>query len=150
MDHTAACCIVVILGLAVCDAAISCKNEAGEPVDWFIIYKLPKYKIGEEGSGVDYMYLDPSLGAWQLSKFLVNTTQGAVGNTLGQLYSRALYQSDGSVYVLYNDAPPDLKYVQGYGHTKGTVDDGNLCRLWQMVSDGYWTALGTSNNLHLV
>lgn len=31
------------------------------------------------------------------------------------------WQSNTSVYALYNDAPPDLKYIQKYGHTKGTV-----------------------------
>lgn len=58
----------------------------------FIIYKLPKYKIGEVGSGVDYMYLDSSLGSWQMSKFMVNTSQGAVGSTLNQLYKDQAYK----------------------------------------------------------
>ncbi|XP_077439633.1 deoxyribonuclease-2-beta isoform X2 [Vanacampus margaritifer] len=87
----------------------------------FIIYKLPKYKIGEVGSGVDYMYLDPSIGTWQLSKYMINTSQGAIGNTLNQIYSKAINKSNSSVYVLYNDSPPDLKYIRAYGHTKGVL-----------------------------
>lgn len=58
----------------------------------FIIYKLPRYKIGEIGSGVDYMYLDSSVGTWQLSKFMVNTSYGAVGNTLNLLYMGQAYK----------------------------------------------------------
>lgn len=58
----------------------------------FIIYKLPRYKIGEVGSGVDYMYLDSSVGSWQMSKFMVNTSQGAIGNTLSQLYTGKAYK----------------------------------------------------------
>lgn len=58
----------------------------------FIIYKLPRYKIGEVGSGVDYMYLDSSVGSWQMSKFMVNTSQGAIGNTLNQLYMGEAYK----------------------------------------------------------
>ena len=30
-------------------------------------------------------------------------------------------QSNSSVYALYNDGPPILDYMKGYGHTKGTV-----------------------------
>ncbi|KAM9797426.1 deoxyribonuclease-2-beta [Syngnathus typhle] len=113
--------IFMLLALTVCDAAISCQNEDGQPVDWFIIYKLPKYKIGEVGSGVDYMYLDPSLDTWQLSKFMVNTSQGAISNTLDQLYSKAINKSSDFVYAFYNDSPPLLKYMRGYGHTKGVL-----------------------------
>lgn len=57
----------------------------------FIIYKLPRYQIGQVGSGVDYMYLDSSVGSWQLSKFMVNTSQGAIGSTLNQLYKGKVY-----------------------------------------------------------
>nr|XP_046248624.1 deoxyribonuclease-2-beta [Scatophagus argus] len=113
--------IVMSLCCTVCSANISCRNEAGEPVDWFIIYKLPRYKIGEVGSGVDYMYLDSSVGSWQMSKFMVNTSQGAIGNTLNQLYMGKAYKSNSSVYALYNDAPPILDYIRGYGHTKGVL-----------------------------
>lgn len=58
----------------------------------FIIYKLPMYKIGEVGSGVDYMYLDSCGGSWQMSKYLVNISQGALGQTLNQLYMGEAYQ----------------------------------------------------------
>ncbi|XP_041792093.1 deoxyribonuclease-2-beta [Chelmon rostratus] len=113
--------IIMFLCCTVCNTDISCRNEAGEPVDWFIIYKLPRYKIGEVGSGVDYMYLDSSVGSWQMSKFMVNTSQGALGSTLSQLYMGKAYKSNSSVYALYNDAPPILDYIQGYGHTKGVL-----------------------------
>ncbi|XP_008327064.1 deoxyribonuclease-2-beta [Cynoglossus semilaevis] len=102
-------------------ADFSCRNEADEPVDWFIIYKLPKYRINYVGSGVDYMYLDSSVNDWKMSTFMVNLSQGAVGNTLSQLYARKTYESEDSVYALYNDAPPVLDYIKGYGHTKGAL-----------------------------
>ncbi|KAL6108031.1 dnase2b [Pungitius sinensis] len=121
--HLSLCFQIVIAFLCcrVCITFISCKNEAGEPVDWFIIYKLPRYKIGEIGSGVDYMYLDSSVGSWQLSKFTINSSQGAIGNTLNQLYMGKAYKSNSSVYALYNDGPPILDYIKGYGHTKGVL-----------------------------
>ncbi|KAL7866727.1 hypothetical protein AOLI_G00145410 [Acnodon oligacanthus] len=102
-----------------CVANLTCLNEEGKPVDWFMMYKLPKHKKGEVGSGVDYMYLDPSLLNWQLSRYAVNMSEGAVGRTLSQLYHR--YESNSSAYLLYNDAPPVLKYENNYGHTKGAL-----------------------------
>lgn len=50
------------------------------------------YKIGEVGSGVEYMYLDSSGGSWHMSKYLVNTSEGALGQTLNQLYMGKAYQ----------------------------------------------------------
>lgn len=90
-------------------------------MDWFVVYKLPMHKIGEVGSGVDYMYLDSAVGTWQMSQFTVNTSDGALGLTLNQLYSGQAYTSNSTVYAMYNDGPPNMDYVKGYGHTKGTL-----------------------------
>lgn len=53
----------------------------------FVIYKLPIYKMEVQGSGVDYMYLDPSVMDFQMSKHTINSSKGAVGKTLTRLYS---------------------------------------------------------------
>uniref|UniRef100_A0A9J7YDY3 deoxyribonuclease II n=2 Tax=Cyprinus carpio TaxID=7962 RepID=A0A9J7YDY3_CYPCA len=113
------CVYMLLFFISFSEAVISCLNEDGQPVDWFIIYKLPIYKMEVKGSGVDYMYLDPSVMDFQMSKHTVNSSKGALGRTLTQLYSR--YTSNGSVYMLYNDAPPELKYPSKYGHTKGVL-----------------------------
>ncbi|XP_030640203.1 deoxyribonuclease-2-beta [Chanos chanos] len=115
-----------------CKAQISCLNEDGQPVDWFIIYKLPTYREGSIGSGLDYMYLDPSVKTWQLSKFLINETHGALGNTLNQIYEN--YQSNSSTYAFYNDGPPVLKYYSNYGHTKGALHFDKLQGFWLIHS----------------
>lgn len=39
------------------------------------------------------------------------------------MLNKDFLQSNSSVYVLYNDAPPSLDYIHEYGHTKGTVWD---------------------------
>ncbi|KAG7282883.1 hypothetical protein CRUP_020721 [Coryphaenoides rupestris] len=84
----------------------------------FVVYKLPIHKMEEVGSGLEYMYLDSAVETWQMSKFTVNTSDGAIGLTLNQLYLGQAYSSNSSVYAMYNDAPPDMKYLFGYGHTK--------------------------------
>ncbi|KAI1891981.1 hypothetical protein AGOR_G00149300 [Albula goreensis] len=111
----------VLLYVLPCQSEISCRNEDGEPVDWFIMYKLPKYKIGDVGSGLDYMYLDSTLKDWRMSKFLVNTSQGALGSTLKPLYTGEELRSNSSAYMFYNDAPPLMNYTTKYGHTKGAL-----------------------------
>ncbi|CAL8253200.1 unnamed protein product [Merluccius merluccius] len=112
---------MVFLCFTACRTDISCRNEAGEPVDWFVVYKLPIHRIRQDGSGVEYLYLDSAVETWQISKFTVNTSDGAIGLTLNQLYLGQAYTSNSTVYAMYNDGPPDMVYLQGYGHTKGTL-----------------------------
>lgn len=58
----------------------------------FIVYKLPKYRIDDIGSGVEYMYLDSSKEGWEMSKYTINSSQGAITNTLNQLYMGKEYK----------------------------------------------------------
>nr|XP_033773094.1 deoxyribonuclease-2-beta [Geotrypetes seraphini] len=110
---------------------ISCRNEAGEPVDWFIVYKLPRYKMNESaGSGLDYMYLDPFSKNWELSQHLINMSQSAVGQTLEQLYKSYKSQENNTAYMMYNDAIPSGNYSTKLGHTKGI--------LFLDRSQGFW------------
>nr|XP_042696454.1 deoxyribonuclease-2-beta isoform X2 [Chrysemys picta bellii] len=100
---------------------ISCKSEDGNPVDWFLLYKLPKYiRKASPGTGLEYMYMDSLTQAWQLSKFLINMTQSALGQTLNQLYEAYKSKNDSTAYVIYNDDVPHSKhYSWKQGHTKG-------------------------------
>lgn len=45
-------------------------------------------------------------------------------------------QSNSSVYAFYNDAPPVLDYIQGYGHTKG-----NFRKLWIMKNSALFSVV---------
>ncbi|XP_069783511.1 deoxyribonuclease-2-alpha isoform X2 [Narcine bancroftii] len=96
---------------------ISCHDDDGEPVDWFIVYKLPE---DSGGSGVLYMYMDHGTSGWRSGTYSINDTRGAVGATLQQLYDTPVAQSDDVAYVLYNDQRPDDSSSYG-GHTKGVV-----------------------------
>ncbi|KAK2541435.1 hypothetical protein Q9966_003998 [Columba livia] len=61
----------------------------------FSLYKLPKHVKGEIPMlGLEYMYMDTLAPQWQLSKYLINMTQGALGQTLKQLYDT--YESEAS------------------------------------------------------
>ncbi|XP_076593493.1 deoxyribonuclease-2-alpha [Chaetodon auriga] len=107
---------------------ISCYNDNGAAVDWFYMYKLPK----EHGSksaqqGDNYLLLEKGSEGWTNGKGKVNDTTGALGRTVGQLYSQG--KSTEVAYILYNDQKPPADFGDRWvdnsgssgGHTKGVV-----------------------------
>ncbi|XP_059848328.1 deoxyribonuclease-2-alpha [Hypanus sabinus] len=96
---------------------ISCHDDNGQPVDWFILYKLPKCV---KGHGLLYMYMDHRTSGWRSGKYSINDTRGAVGATLQRLYGRSAARRDDVAYVLYNDQSSVDSNSRG-GHTKGVV-----------------------------
>ncbi|XP_047395133.1 deoxyribonuclease-2-beta isoform X4 [Sciurus carolinensis] len=114
-------------------ATISCRNEEGDAVDWFIFYKLPKRQDKESGeTGLQYLYLDSTIRSWRRSEQLMNTTESALGRTLQPLYEAYASKSNSTAYLIYNDgAPTSANYSRKYGHTKVcvTVVCGDACLL---------------------
>ncbi|XP_027707134.1 deoxyribonuclease-2-alpha isoform X3 [Vombatus ursinus] len=108
-----------LLRAAAAATTISCYGDAGQPVDWFVTYKLPA--LPDSLKGLNYMYLDGNSGGWQEGAISIDSTQGAVGRTMNQLYQGNLSEL---AYLLYNDQPPlgnggpDTTYR---GHTKGVL-----------------------------
>ncbi|RVE46629.1 hypothetical protein evm_008702 [Chilo suppressalis] len=83
-----------------------CRNEKGEPVDWFYMYKLPRERNHLNPlvrKGVAYMYLTPSKlrGGWIMSDLAISDPRSMVGRTLAPLY-----QDKSIISVVYNDQPP--------------------------------------------
>ncbi|KAM7047090.1 deoxyribonuclease-2-beta isoform 3-T4 [Acridotheres tristis] len=101
-------------------AEISCRNEDGETVDWFTLYKLPKHAKGQIPMlGLEYLYMDALAPQWQLGKYLINMTQGAVGQTLQQLYETYESKRNTTAYAIYNDEIPESDSKGSKrGHTK--------------------------------
>nr|XP_020650700.1 deoxyribonuclease-2-beta [Pogona vitticeps] len=100
---------------------ISCINEDGKPVDWYILYKFPKY-VGSDvpGSGLEYMFMDALAPTWKRSEYFINMTKSALGQTLQQLYQTYKYKKNNTAYVIYNDGPPNnMNYSWTRGHSKG-------------------------------
>ncbi|KAL3059975.1 deoxyribonuclease-2-alpha [Trematomus bernacchii] len=107
---------------------ITCYNDKGDAVDWFYLYKLPK-EHGKKSphKGEMYLLLDKGSEGWTNGKGTVNDTTGALGRTVGQLYSQG--ENTEVAYILYNDQKPseDLgdRWVDNSGskggHTKGFV-----------------------------
>ncbi|XP_063795035.1 deoxyribonuclease-2-beta isoform X2 [Pseudophryne corroboree] len=120
------------ISLVTCE--ISCRNEAGASVDWFVVYKLPIRRINATaGPGLEYLYLDSTSQTWEVSRFLINMSQGAVGRTLQQLYQS--YNTNDTAYMMYNDSPPGTNnYTTQRGHSKGTLFFDRFQGFWLIHS----------------
>jgi deoxyribonuclease-2 len=104
-------------------------NEAGQPVDWWFSYKVPK--LHGQTTGYEYLYHDADSKAPCKSEYRIDRGEGAINHTLAQALSGT--PSDTLGYILYNDERPDGAADNGgLGHTKG-------CLVWDTASgQGFW------------
>ncbi|XP_006806078.1 deoxyribonuclease-2-beta-like [Neolamprologus brichardi] len=128
--------IVLTVGLlgSHCEGAISCKNENGVPVDWFILYKKP--------AGFDYVYIDSTNNELQKNNKPVNHQAGVLAHTLNPCFEK----SPDSGFIAYNDQTPSCNALQEYGHSKGVVmmDKENV--VWLLHSTPKFPNGDESNN----
>ncbi|KOC65971.1 Plancitoxin-1 [Habropoda laboriosa] len=119
--------------LIVCDVTygflsndqLQCRDENNVPVDWYVLYKLPKIHTSSNPlirKGLAYLYItNLTIGTgWRLSTRPIAWNNSIPGITLAPLYDRG--NEDENLWNLYNDSPPSSGEVsQNYGHTKGVV-----------------------------
>ncbi|XP_036735172.2 deoxyribonuclease-2-alpha [Manis pentadactyla] len=103
--------------------ALTCYGDSGQPVDWFVVYKLPAQSgPGDaEQRGLQYKYLDEGSRGWRDGVVPINSSAGAVGRSLLPLYRNNASQL---AFLLYNDQPPKSSEAQdssSRGHTKGVL-----------------------------
>ena len=101
---------------------LTCRDENGDPVDWFIMYKMPRLKHHLEPlvrEGIGYFYMDANRPEFVLSTKNLTHKNHALYHTLAPVYDSALDSDLG--YVFYNDQTPDGKWSEKYGHTKGSL-----------------------------
>jgi len=98
--------LLSVFAFSITNAYLQCKSDIGVTVDMWVAFKGPK--------GADYDYWDTTtpLGA---SKHSMNdTTVGALGATLSQLWLAS------TEYLIWNDSPPGaVNYNYTVGHSKG-------------------------------
>jgi len=101
---------------------ISCKDENGNAVDWWIIMKAPVLPGSSDQtaqSGFGYAYSDANSPVLQWTGQQLNTNlNGALGGTLAQIYNA---DSSSVAWAMYDDEPPSGKASDTYGHTKGDL-----------------------------
>uniref|UniRef100_A0A8C5HH64 Deoxyribonuclease-2-alpha n=1 Tax=Gouania willdenowi TaxID=441366 RepID=A0A8C5HH64_GOUWI len=115
------CSVIMFQG---CDSDVTCKNDSGHDVDWFILYKLP--------AGLSYYYMDESTSGWRLSAKQIDSVTGALGNTLKPLLDFYDKKTEGFGYMLYNDQPSNKEIPAPFtfGHSKGVVLLNRMGGVW--------------------
>ena len=117
---------------------VTCRDQDGQEVDWWILYKLPKKKKSYLrkhkkhfkkkhkspqlesylNEGIAYVYLTSALPdtSWTLSTVSINDSESMPAKTLNKLYQE---QQDQSLFsILYNDEHPHGPTSFTRGHTK--------------------------------
>lgn len=117
-------------------SSIQCLSNEGKPIDWFIIYKLPKNVFKKQS----FYYMDATKPTWTMPSSTMDKDDHAVCKTLQQIYQK---RSD-MMYVMYNDQPnqlanfssgtTNLRYKPDYGHTKGVVAFDEQSGFWLIHS----------------
>lgn len=121
---------------------LSAMGDDGKPVDWWFMYKvagMSKTADGSKEKGTEYVYFDahtPESGKLTLSPDRVDT-DGALPNTLKQLYGEEGASTQHLGWFFYNDENPVNGKVNGSrGHTKGVLafDLGSNTAFWLVQS----------------
>ncbi|KAF2893168.1 hypothetical protein ILUMI_13003 [Ignelater luminosus] len=108
--------------------ALQCVDHNNNPVDWYVVYKLPLQSDSNSliAQGAAYTYITSTdTGGWMLSTASINDTNSIVGLTLKPLFTN----SPDILKILYNDEAPDGSVMFKKGHTKGLIlgnEDGGI------------------------
>ncbi|KAF5402234.1 Deoxyribonuclease II [Paragonimus heterotremus] len=103
--------------------AVSCLDDDGNPIEWFIGYKFP--------SSYEYAVLTPGSTSWNKSVKYIHQ-DGMMKNTFESMYR--LKDSPNSFYGMYNDEKPDellLTSRYWWGHMKGALG-------FELGKGGFW------------
>uniref|UniRef100_A0A3Q0RM58 Deoxyribonuclease-2-alpha n=1 Tax=Amphilophus citrinellus TaxID=61819 RepID=A0A3Q0RM58_AMPCI len=122
--------LVFTVGLlgSLCEGSISCKNEGGADVDWFILYK--------KNDGFKYVYTDSKDQNLKKGNKDINDQAGVLAHTLKPYFENYDTPSPDLEFIAYNDQPPpdDETVGQSYGHSKGVVMKDNNAVVWLLHS----------------
>ena len=118
---------IILFSFSSDSLALQCKDESGQDVDWFVVYKIPKLEKSSKGvltSGYAYAYVTDKTvneGDWRLSNKLINQSDSIMGKTLSPLYN-AKNKNNQFSFILYNDQVPEKSSSSSSrAHAKGVV-----------------------------
>ena len=126
---------------------VSALNEAGKPVDWWFIYKVPQLNAGagtDNATGYEYVYYDSLMDQDKHSNvikspYVLNEGEGALNLTLDSVFKYFKKPPKNLGWLLYNDEmPPATKRKDDAhkGHTKGVIafDTKSQTAFWLLHS----------------
>ncbi|XP_028897757.1 deoxyribonuclease-2-beta [Zeugodacus cucurbitae] len=126
----------IICGLAAKKESpnVACRDENGEVVDWFYMYKLPRihthYGARRNSSGFNYLYITSNnYDAWRLSTHEVTSTESMPGKLL-----QPLFDDERVLLVAYNDQKPNSNSSTPKAHAKGLLATDGVTAVWLVHS----------------
>lgn len=94
------------------------KNQQGDAVDWWFLYKTPVHTGRQDNKGYDFLYFDPDHGALQLSPVKLDQDNQALSHTLDGIFNA----NASTGYIVYNDEHVSAaSNHSGKGHCKGIL-----------------------------
>ncbi|KAF6205451.1 hypothetical protein GE061_019623 [Apolygus lucorum] len=147
MKHLLVICSLLGTALA---AGLQCKDEGGNDVDWYVVYKIPEDYSSQSGitSGKGYMFItsDTVDKGWTVSKKTMAENSNIIGRTIENMYEK----SDSEMWLVYNDQVPTQSRLKSafedmwsttYGHTKGVVGSNADGGFWLVHSIPHFPTL---------
>jgi deoxyribonuclease II len=97
---------------------VEAKNQYGEAVDWWFIYKTPEHSGNEHNQGFDFLYYDPDSAGLVLSPVGLDQADQALAYSLNGIFNAP----DNVGYLVYNDEHADAEENSSEkGHCKGIL-----------------------------
>lgn len=122
----------------------TCKNENGEPVDWFIVYKVPnissRMNPNFPTTGTEILYMDKASPYFLYKDIdITSSVQNPLFNTLQPIYDKSPGVKE---FAMYNDQLPDNANVTiTDAHSKGVLAFGSSNGFWMISSVPKFPAL---------
>ena len=90
-DSPLTLCLFLLTAPCLCQSSLSCQDESGRPVDWWVLYKLPRRDKDQPShldQGVAYVYTSSASQhmGWTLSGLSIEDPGSLPGRTLRPLY----------------------------------------------------------------
>ncbi|XP_067942334.1 plancitoxin-1-like [Watersipora subatra] len=131
--------VFLLLYLHGYDCKITCRDDNNQPVEWFVVYKLPcHYHSGSDSKCTPFpphLYVDSSDTRMELSKLTLNDSKQSLDYTLQQAYSK--HNATDVGYIMYNDEKPIEAgggITESHGHTKGVTIFDKDSGIWLLHS----------------
>lgn len=128
---------VVMAKSAVVPPQLTCYDEQGKPIDWFVSIKYPKLPDSLDGmsrAGMSYAYMTKANPTWTMGKQPINSTLSMIGRSLAPLYETDFKSNKNLGYIIINDEclPSDLA---SRAHAKMTLifDDKRILKITHSV-----------------
>ncbi len=131
--------LLMLLSWQLSANAMSCLGMQGQPVDWWVVLKLPK-SADPLKTGDSFLYVDDQMQQFTMFGQTrgINTADQPIAYTLNQIYTHSSAINTAG-WLIYNDEPTVVSdnldpQNSDYGHTKGAIGFDQNTGFWLISS----------------